>query len=452
MAGSNWSASRTGGPETHLVATPPILRMDLVSGALRKAAVALIEGRLPLSPRRWYQLYRLHLAEQVEQALMLRTTPLPPMARPETRDRPGPPGLTIVGYLSEDTGVGAGAHGSIAACREADVAFELIDAARLEPTRGTHPVSLLHVNADETASVAAHLGAQFFRGRYTIGRWAWELEELPDEMVPAFAWLDEIWAMSSFIQQSIAEKSPVPVVHIPLPVTVAPTAGLSRRAFGIPEHQFVFLVMYDVWSIQERKNPLGALRAFARAFQDRSDACLIVRINHADTRPEDAAIVRRGVEETRGARLIDWPMPRGDAQALQAVCDAFVSLHRSEGFGLNIAEAMLLGKPVVVTGWSGNLDFTGRRNACVVDYELLPLTEDHGPYRKGNRWAEPNLDEAAELMVRLVDDRVFRRDIALRGQATITTDFSPRAIGVRYRRRLARLGRSRSVLSSARSS
>jgi glycosyltransferase involved in cell wall biosynthesis len=170
---------------------------------------------------------------------------------------------------------------------------------------------------------------------------------------------------------------------------------------------------------------------------------LIVRVNHGSSRPEELSAIRRLIEETPGAQLIDRPLSRQEAQALQNQCDVLVSLHRSEGFGLNIAEAMLLGKPVVVTGWSGNLDFITPRNACVVDYDLVELTRDYGPYRKGNRWAEPRLDHAAQLMVRLVEDSAFRRDVADQGRLTIARDFSASAIGARYLRRLAAIERHR---------
>jgi glycosyltransferase involved in cell wall biosynthesis len=426
-----------------LDATP--IRADLVGGALRKARIALVEGRLPLSPRRWLQLYRLHVAE-LKQAELLRVSP--PLLPPEwASGNPAPTTssseLTIVGYFSDATGVATGAHGSVAACKAVRIPYELIDARPSAATRGKFRTTLLHVNADQTPIVARALGDEFFRGRYTIGRWAWELEELPDQFLGAFEWLDEVWAMSVFVQQAIADKAPVPVVHMPLPVSVSPAHALSRRQFNIPDDRFVFLTMYDALSIQERKNPLGAIEAFRRAFPDRTKAALVVRVNHAASRLEDVAVVRQMIGETDGTMLLDQPMARDDAQALQALCDAFVSLHRSEGFGLNIAEAMLLGKPVVATGWSGNMDFTTPNNACLVDYQLVPLARDHGPYQAGSRWAEPDVDQAAASMRRLVEDRDFRREIASRGQQTIATDFSPSAIGSRYRSRLAAIEAAR---------
>jgi glycosyltransferase involved in cell wall biosynthesis len=557
----------------------------LVAGALRKASIAAREGRLPLSPRRWLQLLRLHEAEEAQRAVARSAAPLPPVPWPERDHGRGPTysgfypqsaaelsagyawmgrcgsirlagakpssrvtiaghhqaathrrargtaalrvsatagdvplgedviclegpfelsltlpagfrdgsrirlradgafvpaasgldtdqrelsvlvrtvtvdghplldfarganayrltdsgestGLTIVGYLADGTGVAAGAHASVEACEAAGIPCEVIDARPLEPSRGRYPVSLMHVNADETPRIAGLLGERFFLDRYTVGTWAWELEELPDNVLDAFNWVDEVWAVSGFVHQAIADKSPVPVVHMPHAVTIAPAVGLSRAHFGLPESTFLFLTMYDVLSVQERKNPLGALAAFRMAFPNPQQVGFVIRANHASARKEDVAEVRRAIAETPGAVMLDKPMSRGEAQALQHACDAFVSLHRSEGFGLNIAEAMLLGKPVLATGWSGNLDFNTPRNSCLVDYRLLTLTADHGPYRRGSRWADPDLSQAAEYMVRLVRDEAYRRRISASGRETISSDFSPRAIGVRYRRRL----------------
>jgi glycosyltransferase involved in cell wall biosynthesis len=423
------------------------VRPNLVGGALRKAVIAFREGRLPLSPRRWLQLYRMHVAETAQAELLRTSPPLPPVdwssnSPVKAAGSPSLEGLTIVGYLSDGTGVASGAYASAAVCKEARIPFELMDARPLAAARGRYAASLLHVNADQTAIVAKALGDDFFRGRYTIGLWAWELEQFPDVFQDAFAVVDEVWTPSRFIQAAVSEKSPVPVVHMPHAVEVAP-ATLSRGDFGLPRDRFLFLVMYDALSVTERKNPKGAIEAFRRAFPRDASVGLIVRVNHGSSRPEELSAIRRLIEETPGAQLIDRPLSRQEAQALQNQCDVLVSLHRSEGFGLNIAEAMLLGKPVVVTGWSGNLDFITPRNACVVDYDLVELTRDYGPYRKGNRWAEPRLDHAAQLMVRLVEDSAFRRDVADQGRLTIARDFSASAIGARYLRRLAAIERHR---------
>jgi glycosyltransferase involved in cell wall biosynthesis len=121
---------------------------------------------------------------------------------------------------------------------------------------------------------------------------------------------------------------------------------------------------------------------------------------------------------------------------LESVCDAFLSLHRSEGFGLGLAESMFLGKPAVGTNWSGNTDFMDARNSCPVDCTLVTLAEDCGPYKAGQRWADPDVDHAAWYLRKLVDDPAWRRRIAEAGRKTITEEFSPQAVGRSYGKRL----------------
>jgi glycosyltransferase involved in cell wall biosynthesis len=449
-------------PHSRVSRQPPRLSFsrELVSGAMRKAAVALRERRLPLSPARWLHLYKLHTLEQ-SQDVAARSAQLPPVqwrsrelhglpcrpqpsldfGRPEALAAAQPHGttdngLTVVGYLGAGTGVAATADASMAACAAAGIASEFLDARPVRPIRARHATALLHVNADQLPTVAGMLGEDFFRGRYIIGAWAWELPRLPDEYLAAFGWVHEVWAASRFIQGAVAEKSPVPVVRMPYPVRVAPTAGAGRNRFQLPTDRFLFLTMYDALSIQERKNPQGAIEAFHKAFGSSGGVGLVVKVNHASSRPAELALVQRLVAETPGTYLVDGVMSREDAQALQACCDAFVSVHRAEGFGLNIAEAMLLGRPVVVTSWSGNMDFTTHRNACLVDYQMVTLTASSGPYQAGNEWAEPDVEHAAEWMQRLVADERFRNEIGRRGQQTIATGFSPAAVGRMYQQRL----------------
>jgi glycosyltransferase involved in cell wall biosynthesis len=138
--------------------------------------------------------------------------------------------------------------------------------------------------------------------------------------------------------------------------------------------------------------------------------------------------------------LTDRMLSRGRVGGLLASCDAVLCLHRSEGFGLILAEAMYLGRPVVATGWSGNMDFMNDRNSCPVGYELVPLDQNHPHYAEAQEWAEPDIDHAARLMRRLVDDSDWRTQIGQRARDTIRSRFSPAAAGMRYRQRLQLLG------------
>jgi glycosyltransferase involved in cell wall biosynthesis len=196
--------------------------------------------------------------------------------------------------------------------------------------------------------------------------------------------------------------------------------------------------MFDFDSVMERKNPMAAIEAFRRAFSNESSAALLIKTTGAEGHPEEYAALLQAAAPN--VHIVDRMLSRARTNGLIASCDAVVSLHRSEGFGLILAEAMLMGKVVVATGWSGNIDFMNSGNSCPVGFELIALAETHGPYQAGQQWAESDVDHAAHLMRRVFDDAAFRAQLGERARHTIATQFSPQAAGLRYRRRLSLLG------------
>ncbi len=222
-------------------------------------------------------------------------------------------------------------------------------------TTGTpYRVNVFHINADEMAEARRQLGDAFFAGRYNIAAWHWELSRFPEAWLPALEGVDELWASSRFIQQALAERAKVPVVWMPHPVEV----GAVRAAptdLGLPEGRYLFLAFFDFTSFVARKNPFGAIRAFLTAFPARSAerVGLVIKANGASARPSEARAFLAS-PELRDPRIvvINESLDRRSLIGLIERCDCFVSLHRSEGFGRGIAEALLLGKPVIVTGYS----------------------------------------------------------------------------------------------------
>ena len=359
------------------------------------------------------------------------------------------PGLNIVGYLRSELGVGESARLCVRAAEAAGIPYSLVDFTDWCPSRaedhrlahaitGENPyrVNLFHINADQMPLAFSHLGRGFFEGHYNIGMWHWELPEFPDDWLDSFALLDEIWAPSQFVRNTLSEKSPVPVVRMGHAVDFPVPTNLSRRDMNLPEEKFLFLMMYDMRSFQSRKNPEGVLEAFLKAFPEPKDAALVIKVMNSEVYPDEWAKLERRLARTPGVIVINRMLTRPEVYTLEALCDCFISLHRSEGFGLGLAESMFLGKPVIGTHWSGNVDFMNEHNSCPVGYRLVKLTRDHGPYRRGQYWAEPDIEQAAGYMRKLVTDPAFRTGIAQAGQKTLRTEFSPKAIGDQYRRRL----------------
>jgi glycosyltransferase involved in cell wall biosynthesis len=304
-------------------------------------------------------------------------------------------------------------------------------------------VSVFHLNADEMKHASAHLGMHFFAGRYNIGYWAWELARFPEAWVPAFEFFDEIWAPSRFIQQAVAERAACPVVHMPLAVDFSATQPLPRRHFGLPERKLLFLFYFDFTSYVARKNPQAALAAFRAAFPDpdREGVALVIKLNGMEQRPDDYARFREEMKVAgQGVFVLDRVMTDHEVRNLVRLCDCFVSLHRSEGFGRGLAEAMYYGKPVIGTGYSGNLDFMNPDNACLVDYLLVPVREGEYPHAEGQFWADPDVEQAASHMRAIAGDGATRQRIGTRAAEYMRAHHSFAAVGARYRRRLARLG------------
>jgi len=338
------------------------------------------------------------------------------------------PGLNIVGYVNRDTGVGESARLCASSCDAAGVPNRVIDvddAATIAPEI-VHRATIHHVNADQVAPLRERIPRLFEASEYNIGCWHWELPEFPDIWKDAAASFDEIWAPSAFIQSAVAAKVTIPVVHMPHGVEVNEIEACSPRELGVPEGRFVFLTMFDFGSVEERKNPFGAIEAFRRAGLD---ATLLIKTTGGS--PDDLAKLAAPNVVVAGRLLT-----RARVNGLIAACDAVVSLHRSEGFGLILAEAMALGKPVIATGWSGNMDFMDSGNSCPVAYDLVTLDRAYGPYAAGQQWAEPDVDHAASLMRRVFEDASFRTRIGERAKETMRSRFSAAAAGGRYRRRL----------------
>jgi glycosyltransferase involved in cell wall biosynthesis len=357
-------------------------------------------------------------------------------------------GLNICGYVTADLGIGQSARGAALAAKAAAIPHVLVDFAvgtmspktdrtyaRELAADNPHPVNLVHVNADQFPTFRRAMGPEVFAGKYTIGYWHWELPDFPDRWLTSFDGVDEVWTPTRFVQGAVSAKANVPVVLMPHAISLPPV-NPSRARFELPPDTFLFLTMYDLLSYQERKNPRAAIRAFREAFGKRGGATLVIKVLNADKCPDDMARLRESLADLSSVVLLTSTLPRQAVYDLEATCDAFVSLHRSEGFGLGLAECMYLGKPVIATNWSGNVDFMTSRNSCPVEYELVTLDRSHGPYDAGQRWAEADADGAARYMRALVNDPAYAARIGHEARQTMLTEYSPQAIGKRYQDRL----------------
>jgi glycosyltransferase involved in cell wall biosynthesis len=373
--------------------------------------------------------------------------------------RDQPPGVNVAGYLDAESGMGEAARASIRSIEAAGLPIALNNVPSLLRTGDSsyrprfaddnpYPFNLIHLNGDNMPAFAAARGRGYFRNRYTIGFWFWELSALRPDWAPFAGYVDEVWTATRFVQNAVRDGCRVPAVRMPLPIVLPPMPAVGRAHFGVPEGPRMFLYIFDVSSQTERKNPLAAIRAFRRAGLRHDEAVLVLKF----TNPEyDRTGVRRLHEEAAGLNvvLLDSYLDRPELCALINAADCYLSPHRAEGFGLTLLEAMQLGKPVIGTAYSGNTDFMTPDNSYLLDYSLVTLTRDYGPYFRGAVWAEPDVDHAARLIRQIVEHPSDAASRGLRARADVERAWNPDVTGraVRDRLEAIRAGRRLEVPS-----
>jgi glycosyltransferase involved in cell wall biosynthesis len=356
-------------------------------------------------------------------------------------------GVDVVGYLRSELGVGEAGRSVVRALRAAEVDvstlsvpapshpdgddFPVDDAAR-------HGVLFLAVNGDSVRPTLARLGNGLASRRHRIGQWFWEVDPLPTDWGQSLHLLDEIWAPTMYLRDLVAARAPkgFPVIHMPLPVPVDDDRPADPRpSLGI-DGRFMFLFVFDFLSVARRKNPAGLIEAYLRAFPLEADVQLVIKSINGDERLGELERLRWLSDGRSDITIHDGIADRDTVRGLMAHADCYVSLHRSEGFGLTIAEAMALGTPVIATGHSGNMDFMTPDNSIPVPWTLTRVGPGADPYPAAALWAEPDLDAAAAAMRRMHADTEFRSMLAGEARRHMRERFSAEACGRRMKERL----------------
>ncbi len=347
-------------------------------------------------------------------------------------DRPAPPareGVAVAGELARASGLGEGARLMLHALRNAGVPAWAVEAGVLGTDDGLAPRTeqpppgvplVLHVNAPALPLALLRVPRGLMRGRRVVGYWAWELPVVPPGWRVGLPFVHEVWAPSRFTAAALEALLPGRVRVVPHPVAAAPPrpSALGRAAFGLPEGAVVTLTAFNLASSFERKNPLAAIAAHRLAFGERADRQLLIRVGNPHHFPSDFERLRAAATQSPNVTVDTRTLPMADNHALTAACDIVLSLHRSEGFGLGLAEAMLLGRAVVATDWSGNTDFMDANCAATVPARLIPARDPRGVFEApGAVWADPDLAAAAAQLRRLADDADARQALGIRAQA-----------------------------------
>jgi glycosyltransferase involved in cell wall biosynthesis len=372
-------------------------------------------------------------------ALSLGTAMLAP--RPDKVPPASSGGLAIAGELSRPSGLGESARLLRAGLIELGIderALDIGDPAQPQRQAGRIAIPprgmplLLHVNAPLLPLALLRAPRKLVRGRRVIGYWAWELPTMPAPWRVGLDFVHEVWVLSRFTGDAVATMLPsgsaIRIRVVPPPVALRPPQPslLGRADFGLPDAAVVTLVSFSLASSLARKNPLAAIAAHQAAFGDHPDRILLIKAGHADRHPADMALLRAAAGGFGNIRFETRMFSDADRHALTACADIVLSLHRSEGLGLVPAEAMLLGRAVVATGWSATTEFMDAHSARLVDYRLIPARDPRGVFEApGAVWAEAEIESAVAALRELADDADLRARL---GAAAIQT--ATRHLGV----------------------
>ncbi len=357
--------------------------------------------------------------------------------------------VTILGSFSSPIGHGVAAKLLDYELRSRGVIVRRIDAsewigAPIDPKlviRSEEPapddVLIVALNPDVAIHALAKLGRGKLKNRKIIGYWVWELEVVPRFWKLAGRFAHEIWTPSKFSAQALGSLFDVPVFVVPHPVALLPPPAMTperrakgREALGVSDTAFVAMQSFSLASSLTRKNAIGAISAFVAAFHDRPDARLILRHLSGDRFPDSLHRLREAAQ-VAGPQIILRPAGEGldDLHDLYAACDVYISLHRTEGFGLNLAEVMMAGRPLIATKWSGNLDFMDSTCAALVNADLVPLEDPDKVYtQKAARWAEPRMDEVIRSLRALAQNPEKRRELAVAARAKAIAELGGNAV------------------------
>jgi glycosyltransferase involved in cell wall biosynthesis len=357
---------------------------------------------------------------------------------------PGP-GVNLVGFLDAESGLGEIARRIATALESSNVPVAAIS-HRGTRRRQLHPhglllgdeapydTNLVCLNPGHLASFTADVGAEFFSNRYAIGLWFWETNRLRARERRAARGFDELWVASGYVRDAIAPEVDIPVRVVPVPMEVPAGPFRTRAELGLPD-AFTFLFVFDFWS-EERKNPEAVVEAFTRAFRPGEGPSLVIKSIHGDSKARKLEKLVALAGGRSDVIVRDGYASAAERDSYLAACDCYVSLHRSEGLGLTMAEAMALGKPVIATGYSGNLEFMDTANSYLVPYDLVDVPASWWAYAPGATWAEPDVDAAADLMRRAWEQSDETRALGERARDEVLGRFTPQRTAEFVERRL----------------
>ncbi|MBW2992380.1 glycosyltransferase family 4 protein [Candidatus Woesearchaeota archaeon] len=359
-------------------------------------------------------------------------------------------GVNILGALDAESGVGEVARSIASSIQRLNIPFALNNAEchqiRREDNRFSHlfskdnpyPVNLQIVYGHWLIDEMAAYGLKYFVDKYTVGCWVWELSNLPPTWKTYSSFVDETWVPSRFMADATKKIISKDVTIIPHIIQPRDFNVYQRHHFKIDDKKFVFLFIFNFYSCFERKNPMAVIEAFKKAFPENEDVLLVIKCSSPQLEPRKFMELYSKQKEGYIKIIKDF-LSREEVNSLINVCDCYVSLHRSEGFGLPIAEAMYMGKPVIATNYSGNTDFMDKENSFLVDFSLVDVGNRYGLPGNRDQWADADIDHAAEMMRYVYENREKAKQVGMKAAQDIKRNLGPGAIDLIIKDRLEKI-------------
>ena len=380
---------------------------------------------------------------QVRRALLRGERVLKDLKSPVPLERtPAKTGVLFIGYVEASLGLGESLRNLVSSVALEPFPFAIYPYNVLVEDRfsgqfmpehydleSRYRVNFFEAAADQLPAFYKNFDRRI-EGSYNIFRTYWELSETPRDWGRLLDRIHEIWAPTRFVAEAFRKIYDGPITIVPPCINVEICEHHDRNFFGLDKSCFYFLFSFDYNSWPSRKNPTGVLEAFAKAFPGNETVGLIIKSTGVpEHSPRTRALIAAAAARDPRIRVIDSTLTRAEMLSLIRQSDCYVSLHRAEGFGLGMAEAMALGKAVVGTNFSGNTDFLTEETGFPVSYKLRPLIDGEYTFTDHQSWAEPNVVEAAEILQKLYHNSELRRMRAAAGRTFISTQFGPENIG-----------------------
>jgi glycosyltransferase involved in cell wall biosynthesis len=344
-------------------------------------------------------------------------------------------GVNIAGYFKGEFGVGQSgrllANASkasglqVSMINNSDTVSRQLESFETGELKTLYPVTIGVVNADQFSLWKSTLPPRLRSHSTFVGVWAWEVETFPKSSHEACELVDEIWAVSNFVKDAISPHTEKPIYVVPTPI-IAPQVSekLDRKAIGLKESEAYNLFIFDYFSVFHRKNPLDLVAAHIKAFPDQKGPRLVIKSINGELNRNQRGQLKDATSGRSDITIIDSYLSREQLHSLLNECQTYISLHRSEGYGLTIAEAMSLGKPVIATAYSGNLDFMKPDNSILVPFRLVPVGNHAFPYPGDSRWAQPDIEFAANAMRELNANEDLRARLGGKAKDDVTSEFT----------------------------